>query len=261
MSEFDPLSLLERLGRFVAYTFIVLGAVPTALVRRAGECLRQFERAAWGGLFLALAAGTSVGLVGWMQLRRLLDIYQAGDALPGALAAAVLVEIGPVLASLLLAARLGAGLAAELGTLVLTEQVDARTVLGASVPESLIAPRAVGAALAAPLLVITLDVAALAAALAAELVGGSLTPEAFIRRSFDGLWLRDVVPATLKTALFGLLVGLVACWAGLHVDRSTEAVGHAATRGVVYSALAVFLADALCVPVIHALVDGLNLQV
>src|SRR5581483_4524654 len=108
---------------------------------------------------------------------------------------------------------------------------------------ALVAPRVLACALAVPLLTIALDASALLGGLAAELAGGSLTAEAYQARSLDYLWLRDVLPATVKTVVFGLLVGLIGCWTGLTAGRSTESVGRAATRGVVRSSLAVFAAN------------------
>jgi phospholipid/cholesterol/gamma-HCH transport system permease protein len=249
---------LEQFGRFVGFAMEAVGAMPGALFRRPGEVLRQFERVAWGGLPVVAAAGTSVGLVTWLQVRRLLATYGAEENLPSVLSAAVLVETGPVLASLLVAGRMGAGLGAELGSMTMTEEVDAREVLGAPTIASLVAPRAIACALAVPLLTILLDAFALLGGLAAELLGGSLSAEAFQRRALDFLRLSDVIPATLKTIAFGLLVALIGCWTGLNADRSTEAVGHAATKGVVRSMLAVFAANVVLVPAIQALVTWLD---
>jgi len=243
---------LERFGRFAGFAAEVVAAMPSALIRRPGEVARQFERVAWGGLPIAAAAGSSIGLVTWLQVRRLLATYGAEASLPSVLAAAVLVETGPVLASLLVAGRMGAGLGAEIGSMTMTEEVEAREVLGAPTIPSLVAPRAIACALAVPLLTVLLDAFALLGGLAAELVGGSLSPGAYQRRSLDFLRLSDVIPATLKTTVFGLLVALIGCWSGLNADRSTEAVGNAATRGVVRSMLAVFAANALLVPAIQA---------
>jgi len=243
---------LERFGRFAGFAAEVVAAMPSALIRRPGEVARQFERVAWGGLPIAAAAGSSIGLVTWLQVRRLLATYGAEASLPSVLAAAVLVETGPVLASLLVAGRMGAGLGAEIGSMTMTEEVEAREVLGAPTIPSLVAPRALACALAVPLLTVLLDAFALLGGLAAELVGGSLSPGAYQRRSLDFLRLSDVIPATLKTTVFGLLVALIGCWSGLNADRSTEAVGNAATRGVVRSMLAVFAANALLVPAIQA---------
>ena len=245
---------LERFGRFVGFGLEVMAAMPVVVFRRPGEAIRQFERVAWGGLPVVAAAGTSVGLVTWIQVRRLLATYGAEENLPSILAAAVLVETGPVLASLLVAGRMGAGLGAELGSMTMTEEVEAREILGAPTVASLVAPRALACALAVPLLTVLLDAFALLAALSAELLGGSSSAEAFQRRALDFLRLSDVLPATLKTVVFGLLVALIGCWTGLNADRSTEAVGHAATRGVVRSMLAVFAANVVLVPTIQAVV-------
>jgi phospholipid/cholesterol/gamma-HCH transport system permease protein len=179
--------------------------------------------------------------------------------LPSFLAVAVLVEIGPILAGVLVAARMGAGLAAELGSMLLNEEIDARIVLGADPVSALVAPRAIACALAVPLLTVIIDASALLGSLAAELTAGKSTPSLFWSRSLVFLRLSDVVPATLKTAVFGLLVGLIACWTGLNADRSTEAVGRAAIRGVVRAVLGVFVANVLMVPCIQFATQAMGL--
>ncbi|GAC1307401.1 MAG: MlaE family lipid ABC transporter permease subunit [Isosphaeraceae bacterium] len=249
---------LEALGRFAAYSTRIVATLPTTLVRRAGETLRQFERVTWGGLPVALAAGFSVGLVTWVQTHRLMVENGFEAQLPSVLAVAVFVETGPLLASLLVAGRLGAGLAAELGSMTLTEEIDAREVLGAPVLQTLVAPRVLACLIGTPFLTICLDAAAWVGALCAELGAGTLSTWSFQERSLDFLRLVDLVPATLKTSLFGMIIGLIGCWTGLRTDRSTEAVGRAATRGVVRSMLAVFAANALIVPIVHAFVTWLG---
>jgi phospholipid/cholesterol/gamma-HCH transport system permease protein len=237
---------------FVRFAAEVCRAVPWALVSRFGEVVWQFEQVAIRSLPIILGAGLSVGLVAWLQTHRVLATHGAESTLPSFLAVAVMVEIGPVLAGLLVAGRMGAGLAAELSSMVQSEEIDARIVLGADPVASLVAPRAIACALAVPLLTVIIDASALLGSLAAELAAGRLTALAYWKGTMVFLRLSDILPATLKTGVFGLLVGLVACWTGFCADRSTEAVGRAAIQGVVRSVLSVFAANVVMVPLIHA---------
>lgn len=247
------LDRLEHLGRFVDFAFQVIRVMPGVLVRRAGDVIRQFERVAWGSLPIIVVAGVSVGLVTWLQTHRQLATYGIEATLPSFLTPAVLVELGPMLAGLLVAGRMGAGLAAELGSMMLTEEVEARAVLGALPIPTLVAPRAIACALAVPFLTVLIDAAAVLGGMGAELVGGTLSPSLFWNKSLLYLRLCDVVPATLKTSVFGLLIGLIGCWTGLNANRSTESVGRAATTGVVRSMFAVFVANVAMVPWIQAM--------
>ena len=247
---FEP---IRRLFGFADFTISTLLAIPRALVTRPREILRQFDRVAWGGLPIAGIAGLSIGLVTWIQLRRLLVSYGAEGRLPSVMAAAILIETGPILASLLVAGRMGAGLGAELGSMSASEEIDAREVLGAPTIGSLIAPRAIACILAVPLLTVVLDASALLGGLIGELVGGNSPLGLFQAHYFDFLRLGDVGPATIKTAVFGLIVALVSCDAGCHAGRSTEEIGQAATRGVVRSMVAVFLVNVVLVLLIRVI--------
>jgi phospholipid/cholesterol/gamma-HCH transport system permease protein len=140
--------------------------------------------------------------------------------------------------------------------MVLNEEIDARVVLGADPVPSLVAPRAIACAFAVPLLTVILDAFALLGSMAAELALGNSSTGLFWNRTLVFLTLHDVIPATLKTAVFGWLVGLLACWTGLNAGPSTESVGHAAIQGVVRSIFGVFAANLVLVPCIQAVTIG-----
>jgi phospholipid/cholesterol/gamma-HCH transport system permease protein len=249
---------VDEIAAFVVFCMRTVLATPAALIRRWDAVLRQFERVAWGSLPIVVVAGASVGLVTWLQTHRLLVSYGLEATLPSILSVAVIVETGPMLAALLIAGKMGAGLAAELGSMVLTEELDARTILGAPPLSTLVAPRVLACALALPLLTVIIDAAAVLGGLCAELQGGGLSAQAYWQKSLLFLKLSDVIPATLKTAVLGLFVGLIGCWTGLRAERSTEAVGRAATRGVVRAMTAVFVANVMIVPCIQAGVAALG---
>jgi phospholipid/cholesterol/gamma-HCH transport system permease protein len=248
----EGLRWLETLGGFIEFSARTCVSVPSAFIHRLGEIIGQFERVALQSSPIVIGAGLSVGMVAWLQTHRLLVPYGAESTLPSFLAVGVLIEVGPLLAGLLVAARMGAGLAAELGSMVLNEEIDARVVMGADPVPSLVAPRAIACALAVPLLTVILDAFALSGSLAAELALGTSTSSLFWNKTLVFLSLHEIVPATLKTAVFGLLVGLLACWTGLNAGSSTEAVGRAAIGGVVRSLLGVFAANLVMVPCIQA---------
>jgi phospholipid/cholesterol/gamma-HCH transport system permease protein len=242
---------LESFGSFIDFVFQTCASVPGAVFRRLGEVVRQFEHVAVHSVPIVVGAGLSVGVVAWFQTHRLLVAHGAEATLPSFLAVVVLVEVGPVLAGLMAAARMGAGLAAELGSMVFNEEIDACVVLGADPVRTLVTPRAIACALAVPLLTVVIDASALLGGLLAEMAAGKASISLFWNRALVFLKLSDVIPATLKTAVFGLVVGLVACWTGLNAEPSAEAVGRAATRGVVRSILGVFAANVIMVPCIQ----------
>jgi phospholipid/cholesterol/gamma-HCH transport system permease protein len=243
---------------FLEFVMRACAAAPGAIISHPQEVIAHFEQVAVRSLPIVVGAGLSVGLVTWLQTYRLLLEHGAESTLPSFLAVAILVEIGPVLAGLLVASRMGAGLAAELGTMVLNEEIDAQIVLGADPVTSLVAPRAIACTLAVPLLTVILDASAILGGLGAELTAGKLTAALYWSKSLVFLRLCDVIPATLKTAVFGLLVALVACWTGLTCGRSAEDVGRSAILGVVRAILAVFAANVVMVPLIHASIATLG---
>ncbi len=157
----DDVGWLDGFVGLTAFAVRATGSIPGALIWHAREVIGQFEQVAVRSLPIVLGAGLSVGLVTWLQTHRLLAEHGAESTLPSFLAVAVLVEIGPVLAGLLVASRMGAGLAAELASMVFNEEIDARNALGVDPVPSLVAPRAMACALAVPLLTVILDASAL----------------------------------------------------------------------------------------------------
>jgi phospholipid/cholesterol/gamma-HCH transport system permease protein len=241
-----------RVGQAAALAGRTIAHLPGTLVR-PGLWGAHLYRALVGALPVALVAGTALGLVAWLQLRNLLAQFQSVELLPSALALAVVWEFGPVAAGLIAAGRLGAGLGAELGAMRISEQLDAAATLGVPIVPRVIAPRVLACVLALPLVTIFVDYVAVLASYAAEAAGGTMTWTEYRRACLEFLKLRDVIPATLKTLVFGFLVGFYGCLCGLNAEGGTEGVGTAATRAVVSATLAVLLADVVLVRLIQLL--------
>lgn len=246
---------LAAVGHVAFFALRALLALPFAL-RRPRALLVQLHQVLLGALPLAITAGVAIGVVVWMHLRGSLQSVGGPGAvqyLPQALALAVVLEFAPICAGLLVAGRSGASLGAELGSMRQTEQIDALEVLGLSPLRELVAPRVLACMVALPLLTLFIEYLALTAGYAAEAIGGSLSRTQYVTEVLRVLTLKDVIPATLKTAVFGYLIGAVGCYHGLTARGGTEGVGRAATRGVVGSILLVLVFDVVLVKLIQVL--------
>ncbi len=243
-------SFLETLGHHVHFAWRALVSLPHALFRRPGALLVQLHQVFLGALPLGLAGGIAVGAVIWMHGRNPLKAVggpEAVSVLPQAIALVVVLELAPIVAGLIVAGRSGASLGAELGSMRLTEQIDALEMLGLSPLRELVAPRVLACMIALPLLTIFIIVAAMSAGLVAELLGGSMSVTQYQVASLKPLNLRDVIPSLLKTVAFGFLIGVTGCREGMHAAGGTEGVGRAATRAVVVSIFLVLVADVVLV--------------
>jgi phospholipid/cholesterol/gamma-HCH transport system permease protein len=250
----NVLSALEQAGRFLHFAALALPAALGA-VCRPGELLRQLYHILLGALPLGLAAGLALGVVVWMHLHGMLFRLNPEYVrlLPQALALAVVLEFAPIGAGLIVAGRSGASLGAELGAMRQTEQIDALEVLGLSPLRQLVGPRVLACMMTLPLLTVFIAVLALAGSYAAELLGGSLSWAEYRNECLRKLYLGDVIPATLKTVVFGYLVGVTGCYFGMTATGGTEGVGKAATRGVVTSTFLVLVSNVVLVKLIQVI--------
>jgi phospholipid/cholesterol/gamma-HCH transport system permease protein len=243
------MTVLENLGRSFHFAVRVLVALPFAFLRwrEFGVQLYQvFLRA----LPLGLIGGLALGAVIWMHAREPLRSVggpAAVEILPRALAKVVVLELASIIAGLIVAARSGASLGAELSSMTLTEQIDALEVLGVSPLSALIAPRVLACVCGLPLLTVFVTYAAIGSGFFMEVVMGSMSYAYYRNETLSMLLLRDAIPSLLKTAVFGFLIGVTGCYCGLNAQGGTEGVGRAATQGVVGSIFLVFVADVVLV--------------
>jgi len=249
----NALLLLERLGRVTAFA-LRAGPAAGAALPRLGLWVRPLYAVLIGGLPLGIVTGLALGVVIWMHTRDVLARTGTGavEYLPTFLAAAVLLELAPVGAGLIVAARTGASLGAELAAMRVSEQIDALQLLGVSPIGRLVGPRVLACVLAVPLLHVLIAATALGSGFLAETVTGSTSYLKYNTAALRELVLEDVIPAALKTFAFGLVVGVTGCFIGMNSREGSEGVGRAATDSVVACSLLVLAADVFLVILIKA---------
>ncbi len=211
------------------------------------ELFNQMDEAGTKSLMLILVTGLSIGVVLSMQSRGTLVRFGAEAVLPNMLALSIIKEIGPVITSLVLAGRLGAGIAAEIGSMRVTEQIDALEVAALKPFHYLVITRVLACVFMFPLLTICADMIALIGGYVESVISADMDYRVFIDSAFSNLRFSDLVVDTMKTSIFGFIVGVVSCYLGYTVRGGTREVGQAAMQAVVLSSLLILLADVLVV--------------
>ncbi|HMB94205.1 MAG TPA: ABC transporter permease [Rhodothermales bacterium] len=211
------------------------------------ELFNQMDEAGTKSLVLILVTGLSIGIVLAMQSRGTLARFGAEAVLPNMLALSVFKEIGPVITSLVLAGRLGAGIAAEIGSMRVTEQIDALEVAALKPFHYLVITRVLACVIMFPILTICADIVAMIGGYIESVLASNMDYRVFIDIAFSSIRFSDLIVDTMKTSIFGFIVGIVSCYLGYTVRGGTREVGQAAMQAVVLSSLLILLADVLVV--------------
>ncbi len=212
--------------------------------------LKQFEEIGVESLPLIAASGLALGIVMTLHTRSTLVQFGAEAEIPVFQSQAFFNEIGPLVAALLLAGRVGAGIGAQLANMRATEQIDAIETLSVNSFRLLVVTRVLACTLMLPLLTLFMDGAGVLGGYLSERVMSHLSAQLYLARAFGGLFVANFVPPTIKTAVFGFLIGTVSSFFGYTTNVGSDGVRRAATNSVVVSSLAVILADVLLVKLI-----------
>jgi phospholipid/cholesterol/gamma-HCH transport system permease protein len=182
-----------------------------------------------------------------LQLRPTMVNFGAESWLPSMISISIIREIGPVLTALICAGKIASGIGAQLGSMRVTEQIDAMTISGANAFNYLVVTRVIATTLMVPLLVFYSDAIALLGSYLAINIHMNMNFTLFISDSVGTLSFQDVLPATIKSFFFGFAVGIVGCFQGYHSKKSTTGVGEAANSAVVIASIFIFIIDLLAV--------------
>jgi len=211
------------------------------------ETLRQLFELGCRSVPLIAASGFAVGIVLSMHTRASLARFGAEALIPAGLAIALVRETGPLTAGLLLSGRIGAGIGAELGAMKVTEQIDALEATAVDSFRFLVVTRVVACVIALPLLTSLMNFMGMLGGYAAETAITGMPFQTYFRQAFSSIQFSDLIPATLKTMVFGFIIATVASYLGINTTRGTEGVGQASTRSVVLASILLIVANVLLV--------------
>lgn len=197
-----------------------------------------------------------MGLVLTMQLRPSMLDYGVESQLPAIVGIAVVREIGPVITALIFAGKIGSSIGAELGSMKVTEQIDAMEVSGTNPFKYLVVTRVLASTLMLPVLVMLGDAVSLYGSYLGVNIHGNTSFDLYWTQVFDNLSFSDVIPAFVKSFFFGFAVGVIGCYKGYNSSKGTEGVGRSANSAVVVSSVLIFIIDLLAVQVTD--VFGIN---
>lgn len=195
-----------------------------------------------------------MGLVLTMQTRPVFEELGADAWLPGIIMVAIIREISPVIGALIFAGKVGSGIGAELGSMRVTDQIDAMEVSGTNPMKYLVATRVLATTFMVPILVFYADGVAFLGCFAGVNMGNTLSLKLFITQALDQIWYYDVIPATIKTFFFGFAIGVISCYKGYHTTGGTQGVGVSANTAVVISSVVIFIIDLIAVQITELLI-------
>jgi phospholipid/cholesterol/gamma-HCH transport system permease protein len=209
------------------------------------QFLRQMAEAGAGAVPIVVLINFMLGLILAFQMAYVFRDYGATPLIANIVGVAVTRELGPLLAAILVAGRSGSAMAAEIGTMVVTEEVDALQMMALKPRRFLLVPRFAALALAVPALCVFADVAGILGGACVGILSYDIGPHTYYSKTVGALAVSDITTGLLKSFFFGNIVAVIGCLHGLRLRGGPEAVGRAATTAVVESIIAVVVFDAM----------------
>jgi len=214
------------------------------------EFVHQFDELGAKSLPVVALAGAATGVVLTLSTRDSLIRFGAKSFLPAVVIFSIIKESGPIITALVVSGRAAAGIGAELGAMKVTEQIDAMEASAVNPYKFLVGTRVLACMLMLPLLTLVADFFGILMGWVANTAAEPISLQLFVYAGFENVTFNDFLPPTLKTIVFGLLIGVISCFQGMHARGGTEGVERAATNSVVLASLFIILADVLLVRLI-----------
>ncbi len=213
------------------------------------ETIRQSYNLGYKSIPLVGITAFIMGLVVTLQSRPTLVEFGAGAWLPAMASVSIVREIGPVVTALMCAGKVGSNIGAELGSMKVTEQIDAMEASGTNPFKFVAATRITAITLMLPILVVFADTFSLFGSYIAANIKGNISINLFFSQVFQKLVFLDIAPSLIKSLFFGFAIGLVSCYMGYNSEKGTEGVGKSANSAVVLSSFLIFVIDLMAVQI------------
>ena len=235
----DMLASLGRWGRFVVAVLMAMLRPPFYMK----QLMRQLFHV--GYLSLPVVGLTAIfsGMVLALQSYTGFARFNAENAIANVVVLSITRELGPVLAGLMVAGRVGAAMAAEIGTMRVSEQIDALTLLATDPMRYLVVPRIVAAMISLPILVFVADIIGVMGGYAVSVYQLGFNPSHYMHQTLTFLEVSDVISGLIKAAVFGFIIALMGCYEGYHSKGGAAGVGRATTHAVVGASVLILLSN------------------
>ena len=242
------MTTLRRFFESAGAVALLGGRTLRAALRRPwslGAVGTQIEVMGYRSLSVVVLTAVFSSMVMTVQFAVQMARFGAKEYVGNVVSLSLVRELGPVLTALMVGGRVGAGIAAELGSMSVTEQIDAMRAMGADPVKELVVPRVVAGAIALPLLTVVADVLGVLGAMGIARFDSQIDTTYFLHATLRAVTLNDLVGGLIKTVFFGVAIALIACHRGLATRGGTEGVGRATTEAVVVTSITTLVADFL----------------
>jgi len=259
ISEILVGSAKENVLRVQEYSYLALQSLTNLFSRPfyGQDLLDQMDSIGVGSIPIVLLTGFFIGAVMVLQTASQFVRFGQTSLTGDAVALALVRELGPTLTSLLVTGRCASGIASELGSMLVTEQVDAMRAMGTDPSRKLVTPRVLATVLAVPLLTVMSDFIGLVGGCVAAVFSLRLGVVQFWTRAIAALELSDILQGGLKSIVFAFILASVGCYKGLTVRGGTQGVGRSTTQAVVISSVMIIVADTFLTKLALYLADKL----
>ncbi len=253
--------LIEGFGRSAIGTVRYAGGVSVLFFEtlfwvamppfRPGQIYDQMVKIGVDSLPIATLTAFFIGVVIALQSAYQMIKVSAEMYIPSLVSISMTREIAPILTALVVAGRVGASIAAELGSMKVTEQIDALETLATPPIKYLVAPRFLALFTMLPLLTVYADLIGIIGGYTVSVYKLGLTHSMYIKMTFQPLVLKDIFTGLFKSLIFAVIICIVSCYEGMKVEGGAEGVGLATTRAVVISSMLIITSDALCTVIFY----------